>query len=192
MDQWGLGLLEHPPAFVQRQALVLLFRCTASAFQCDLPPLRGLSREQILREYARFTANWAAAALHSGEDLSGLQERLYRNAYRLGRVLGWLLGVRSLREVLALGRILYGLLDIDFDSRDDGEITVRRCYFSDIYSPDVCRVMSAIDRGLMAGLAGTGDLGFTARITEGQPCCRGRFTLAASPPVARLEPEQTP
>ncbi len=96
---------------------------------------------------------------------------------------------------MALGRSLYDILDIDFDGSDSGsgsgEITISRCYFSSFYSPEVCQVMSAMDRGLLAGLAGGGELVFIERITEGQPCCRARFTLAGSPSSARPWQEQT-
>lgn len=186
MSSLLLRFLADMPPIVKRQALVQLFWSTAAAFQCDMDRLSGLSREQCLREYARFTADRAGEALRSGGDLSELRERLYRNAYRLGRVPGWLLGVRTVDDVMALGRLLYGILDIEFYGSGSGEITIRRCYFSSFYSPEVCRVMSAMDRGLLAGLAGAGDLVFIQRITEGQPCCRGRFTLAAGPPPARL------
>ena len=43
--------------------------------------------------------------------------------------------VRSVDDVMTLGRFLYGILDIDFDGSSsdsgDGEITIGRCYFSD-------------------------------------------------------------
>jgi hypothetical protein len=176
-------LLTHTPAIVKRQALVQLFRATAAAFQADTPRLSGLSREQCLLAYARFTADQADEALRQGGDLSELQERLYQNAYRLGRTPGWLLRVRSVDDVMALGRTLYDLLDIDFGGSvsGSGEITISRCYFSSYYSPEACQVMSAMDRGLLAGLAGGGELMFSQRITEGYPCCRARFTLAGNP-----------
>jgi hypothetical protein len=188
-------LLTHTPAIVKRQALVQLFRATAAAFQADMPRLSGLSREQCLLAYARFTADQAEEALRQGGDLSELQERLYRNAYRLGRTPGWLLRVRSVDDVMALGRSLYDILDTDFEGSvsgsGSGEITIRRCYFSSYYSPEVCQVMSAMDRGLLAGLAGGGELMFSQRITEGHPCCRARFALAGSPSSARPWQEQT-
>jgi hypothetical protein len=177
-------LLTHQPALVKRQALVQLFRATAAAFQADMPRLSGLSREQCLLAYARFTAERADEALRQGDDLPGVQARLYENAYRLGRLPGRLLRVQGVGDTMVLGRFLYGILDIDFDgSSSDGEITIGRCYFSDFYSPEVCRVMSAMDRGLLAGLAGGGELAFSQRITEGHTCCRARFTLASKPAI---------
>jgi hypothetical protein len=170
-------LLARTPECVKRQALAQLFRSTAAAFRCDMPRLSGLSREQCLLEYARFTADQAEKALRRGSDLSELHERLYRNAYRLGRAPGWLLRVHGVDDVMALGRVLYGILDIEFQGSGGGEITISRCHFSSFYSPEVCQVMSAMDRGLLAGLAGGGDLVFVQRITEGQSCCRAYFTL---------------
>ena len=193
-------LLAHMPAIAKRQALVQLFRATAAAFQADMPSLSGLSWEQCLLAYAQFTAQEADAALRRGGDLAELQERLYRHAYPLGRTPGWLLGCHSVDDVMALGRVLYDVLDIDFHGSDCGngsgsnwgEITISRCYFSTFYSPATCRLMSAMDRGLLAGLAGGGELVFTERITEGWPCCRACFTPAGSPFSAQPGQEQTP
>ena len=51
--------------------------------------------------------------------------------------------------------------------------------------------MSAMDRGLLAGLAGGGDLIFSQRITEGYTCCRARFAVAGHPFSAQPWQEQT-
>ena len=67
--------------------------------------------------------------------------------------------------------MVYGLLDIDLRGTRDGEITVRRCAFSDSYSAEVCRLVGALDSGLLAGLSGADRLEFTQRITEGAPAC---------------------
>ncbi len=179
--------------------LALLYRSTAAAFQCDMPRLRGLSREQCLQAYARFTAERAEDALRRGDGLLELDERLYRNAYRLGRLPGRLLRVQGvadapdvgvtdarLARLMALAQFLYGILDIELEGRDSGRITVSRCYFSSFYSPQVCRLMSAMDRGLFAGLAGGGDLVFGERITEGSPCCRAHFSLPGRLPLAEF------
>jgi hypothetical protein len=180
MRAWLPKLLDRTPAFVRRMALLQLFRATAAAYRCDMPRLRGLSHAQCLLAYARFTTDRAEEALREGDDLPGLEARLYRNAYRLGRLPGRLLRVRQVDDAMTLGRFLYGLLDIDFAGSGDGEITIGRCYFSSFYSPEVCRVMSAMDRGLLAGLTGGGKLAFDQRITEGQACCRARFWLAGN------------
>ncbi len=168
-------LLDHSPEGVKRAALIQLFNATGAAFECDLPRLRGLSHAACLREYARFTAEHSASALRRPEQLAAVQHRLFRNAYGLGRLAGLASGVRGLDDAMALARFLYGILDIDFVGDGCAEITIRRCYFSQFYSPQVCELMSAMDHGLLAGLANGGELVFTARITEGAPCCRARF-----------------
>jgi hypothetical protein len=174
-------LLAHTPNVVKRQALIYLFEATATAFACEMPRLHRLSHEQCLLAYARFSATQAAEALRGGDDLPVLQGRLYQNAYRLGRMPGWLLRVRRVEDVMVLGRFLYSILDIDFHGNSSGEITIGRCYFNSFYSPQVCQLMSAMDHGLLAGLAGGAGLAFTQRITEGRPCCRARLTLAGGP-----------
>jgi hypothetical protein len=116
-------------------------------------------------------------------------------------VCGRLLYVRTVEETMAAGRLLYRMLGIDFqgDARGEvprrgrsprrwpsgystreegerGEVTIARCYFSSYYSPQVCRLMSAMDQGLFAGLSGGGRLIFMTRITEGYDHCQAQFT----------------
>ena len=70
---------------------------------------------------------------------------------------------------------MYGLLDIDFRGNGRGELTVRRCAFSEVYSAEVCRLVSALDTGLLAGRSGGDRLEFSQRITEGAPTCLARL-----------------
>ena len=76
---------------------------------------------------------------------------------------------------MAAARVVYGLLDIDLRGNGRGEITVRRCPFSKVYSAEVCRLVGALDSGLLAGLSGADRLEFTQRITEGAPACLARL-----------------
>jgi choline dehydrogenase-like flavoprotein len=71
--------------------------------------------------------------------------------------------------------VLYRGLGIDLKGSADGQIIIRRCFFARFYTPRVCALVSALDQGLMAGLAGGGELDFTQRLTEGACCCRARF-----------------
>jgi hypothetical protein len=82
---------------------------------------------------------------------------------------------------MAAARMVYGLLDIDLRGTRDGRITVRRCAFSDVYSAEICRLISALDAGLLAGLSGGDRLEFTQRITEGAPCCLARLRPLPAP-----------
>ena len=92
---------------------------------------------------------------------------------------------------MTLGRFLYDILDIDFygsvcgSDSSSGEITISRCYFSSLYSPEACQVMSAMDSGLLAGLAGGGG-------AQLQPAHHGRVPLLSSPLYARRQSLVTP
>ena len=189
-------LLTHTPAIVKRQALVQLFQRHSRSVPMPIcpgcPGYRGSSAcwrmpgSRRTRPRRRFARVAISPSCRSG---------LYRNAYRLGRTPGWLLRVPQRRRrhgarPLSL-RHPGHRLPRQRQRQWHGEITISRCYFSSFYSPEVCRVMSAMDRGLLAGLAGGGELVFIQRITEGQPCCRARFALAGSPSSARPWQEQT-
>ena len=165
----------HVPAVARRAALRALFATTAAGFGCPVPPLDGLDADALLRRYALFTGEQAEAALRDGRDLPALQDRLERGTRTLGARLRAGLRLRTTEDAMAAARMLYGLLDIDLRGSGNGEITVRRCPFSEVYSAEVCRLVSALDAGLLAGLSGGDRLEFTQRITDGAPCCLARL-----------------
>jgi hypothetical protein len=172
----ALRLLDgHVPAVARRAALRRLFAITAVGFGRPVPPLGGLDADGLLRRYAQFTRDQAEAALRDGRDLPALHDRLERGARALGARLRAGLRLRTTEDAMAAARMAYGLLDIDLRGSSHGEITVRRCSFSDVYSVEVCRLVGALDSGLLAGLSGGDRLEFTQRITEGAPCCLARL-----------------
>jgi len=77
--------------------------------------------------------------------------------------------------------LLYRRIGIDAVIAEDGEVVVHDCLFSSVYSPEVCRLMCAVDDGIAAGVSGGGGLSFTRRLTEGCPECRGRFVVPGGP-----------
>jgi hypothetical protein len=160
------------PFGIRRRALERLFARTAAAFGTPVPPPRARGTSGRLLEYARFTRAQAEEALQRGEGLAALDHRLYRTAYSLGASYRLQLGVRSIPGVMAAARLIYRNLGIDFQGSPDGEVIIRRCGFARTYTPQVCRLISALDRGLMAGLARGGELRFRQRITEGADSCR--------------------
>ena len=193
------------PPRARLQALEELFARTAAAFGSPVPPPRGRGPAARLAEYASFTRERAEEELAesalaeealarstgggtsggtaAGGDpaaLSALERRLYRVARGLGGRYRLRLGVRSTAEALAAARLIYRGLGIDFRGSADGEIVIRRCFFATYYTPPVCALVSALDRGLMAGLAGGGELCFRQRITEGACCCRAHFEAGSS------------
>jgi hypothetical protein len=163
------------PACARKGALWALFRATARAFDRSVPPLAGLSADDCLLRYAQFTQGRVAELLLNGDDLPAVREQLYRNAYELGRACRRVSRIGSVEETMAFARVLYRLLDIEFQGDEGGDVVVSRCYFSRFYSGQVCQVMSAMDRGLLAGLSDGRQLVFSARITEGQARCRAHL-----------------
>jgi hypothetical protein len=84
------------------------------------------------------------------------------------------LPIRSRADAVAALSALYRTLDIDKAVDATGGVTIRRCSLAAHYTPEVCRFMSAMDEGIVAGLS-DGRLVFSARLTEGAERCRGRI-----------------
>ena len=172
----------HTPGLVKERVLEELFAATAAGFGCAAPAVTGLPYDERLAAYARFTRDEAERAIREGRDLADIQTGLRREAFALGRRLRDILGVEGPDEALAIARPLYRAIGIDFRGTPAGEVTVRRCFFRDFYTPDVCRLISALDEGVLAGLAGGGRLVFSQRLTEGYDYCRARFTAEEGSP----------
>ncbi len=165
------------PAGLQKRKLAELVRLTARAFDTAPPSLEGLSLGEMRRLYAGFSREMAERALSDPSGATAVRRRLFDEALRLGRDMRRELGVSTPREVMAAARVLYRGLDIDLEGSPAGEIVVRRCSFSRHYPAEVCRLMSSLDAGVLAGLAGGGELEFSERLTEGASRCRARFTF---------------
>jgi hypothetical protein len=165
-----------PPAFKKR-ILRELYIATARAFSKTPPVLRGLSHAALLESYATFTMGEAGRVLQDAGSRALAEERLYLEAHAQGERLRRALTLRTPDEVLAISKILYAALGIDFEGREAGEVTIRRCYFSRFYTSDICRVMSSADAGVAAGLSGGGRLAFSQRITESGDVCRARLVF---------------
>jgi len=165
----------HIPRRLKLRGLRQLFALTAEAFRCPVPDIGSSSIPGILESYARFTAGMAESLVITGESEAEVKERLREAGFSFGTVVRRELRVRSRSEVIRAGRILYRILGIDFSGATDGGIVIRKCLFAGFYSPGTCSLISALDEGLLAGLAGGGSLVFSGRITEGCPACTARF-----------------
>jgi hypothetical protein len=159
-------------AGARRREIGRLYAQTAAAFGCPVPPLKAHGAKGLLAQYAIFTREKAESALDSGENLQALERRLFSTALALGSGYRLRLGVHSFRDAMAAARLVYRGLGIDFRGSPDGDVEIRRCAFAGVYTPRVCGLVSALDRGLIAGLTGGGELEFRQRITEGAPACR--------------------
>jgi hypothetical protein len=166
----------HLPGWVARPALRRLFEETASAFGCEPVEVRGLGRRDLLERYVAFSAACAELTLARDGDLDAVSRRMWRNASAMGASFRRRLGVRSRSDEVRAARIAYRIIGIDLRADERGRVVVDRCAFAERYSPAVCRVMSSLDAGLIAGLTGGGALAFSERITEGSPRCLARIS----------------
>jgi hypothetical protein len=172
----------HIPGWVARSALRQLFDATASAFGCDPPDLRGLTHGELIQRYAAFTTGCAERALADRSEADAAARRMLSNACALGESLRRRLGVRTRAEALRAARVAYRMLAIDLRADEWGSVVVDRCAFAAWYSPGVCRLMSSLDAGLLAGLTQGGRLRFSERITEGRPRCLAAISWQGGPP----------
>jgi hypothetical protein len=164
------------PLGASRGEIELLFARTAAAFGSPVPQRRARGASGRLREYALFTRDRAEEALSGPGNLRALDGRLFAAALALGRSYRRRLRLRDTGEAMAAARLIYRRLGIDFRGSAEGGVLIRECAFAAVYSPRVCDLVSALDRGLLAGLTGGGLLEFRQRITEGADSCRACFT----------------
>lgn len=173
---WRVLLLQlHLPEPLMRLQLLELHRRSAAAFGCipgSFECIAAGPRRRLLEKLAVFTRNQAQLALSAGSDVEALSDRLRREAEEMGRDLRQRLHLRSRGDFHAALRIVYRALGIDLRVSQFGEAVIRKCFFSRFYSAPVCRLMSALDDGLVRGLSAGSGLRFTHRLTEGSPCCR--------------------
>ena len=160
---------------MKKKKLRELFYLAADAFQCQVPETKDLSYRESLERFASFTRDEAQRAIDSGDDLAAVKARLYTNALALGEKLRKKYGIKTLSDAMAMSRILYRVIGIEYLGNRQGEVVIRRCFFSDVYSSQICEVISALDSGVAAGLSNGGMLSFNQKITAGKNCCRARI-----------------
>jgi predicted hydrocarbon binding protein len=163
------------PEYKKKRELMNLFQITASAFERTIPETRGLSFDECLVAFARFTKSEVDEAIRTGEDLLTIQDLLYQGAYEFGHKFRKQFRVSTARDVMEASRFLYTILGIDFKGTEKGSITISKCFFSQHYSTSTCCVISSLDAGMIAGLSGGGRLTFSERITEGSTSCNAHF-----------------
>jgi hypothetical protein len=172
--KWLLVPLElFIPGFIKRMVLCRLITLSADSFECPVPQLKGLSADELLKNYARFTESIINERLSQNIDRSALKNRLYRNAFQAGQILRGKFGLTDRNDVVKFMRFLYRIIKIDLQSDLQGNgIIISQCFFSRYYSSEVCQMMAALDQGLAAGLSGGEHLEFRERITDGCEFCQ--------------------
>jgi hypothetical protein len=162
----------HIPGFVRRSILRELIGATARAFGRDTPDTAKLTATELMAHAIEISRGWADHAIRTDVDLDRLERRMFFEAFEMGRLARHRLRLTSEADGLAAARIIYRAIGIDFRHLGSGHIEVPRCSFARAYGPGICRLMSSMDSGLIAGLTGTHGLRFTERITEGAVACR--------------------
>jgi hypothetical protein len=172
----------HIPEFIQRRELEKLFELTAASFQASRPPdTSKLSLDDLLKSYAVFTREQADLTLRESRAPS-VQSALFESSRLMGAELKTQFGLKSTEDVMQMSSAIYKLLKIDLKGTPDGNIVVKRCFFSPYYSQETCRLISSLDEGLLAGLSAGGRLKFSQRLTEGCDSCRA-YLAPAGPPA---------
>ncbi|MCC8015730.1 MAG: hypothetical protein LIO87_11165 [Eubacterium sp.] len=154
----------------------ILMRQTAKAFGVRPPKTCGISGKEMLKLYARFTASEAMRLIQNGYDTDILQQKLYNMAYNLGSRLRQWLKPKNKQECFAVIKLLYNNIGIVINEEALGQFRIEKCFFSACYTPEICAVISAADKGIFAGIYNGGRLNFCHRITEGYNECLANFT----------------
>lgn len=165
----------HLPRRLRERGFRRLFTLAARAFGCDAVFVSGLPYGGMTEEFAMFTAKQSLKCLKDDASASEAARRLRESAFDFGREIRSVLGLKTRSEVMRAARLLYRILGIDFRGASDGGIIIAKCGFARFYSPDICEFISALDEGMLAGLAGGGTLSFKGRITGDLPSCTAIF-----------------
>ena len=137
-----------------------------------LPQIWHLPQEQALAAYTAYTTACMSGLSASAAD----KKRIARCAYRLGRKIRRITGFTRQEDLERLVFYLYSNIGIKMTGHLPGEIIIPSCFFSNIYTPDQCKAMSLMDRGVISGICGGGKLLFSERLTQGCGRCRAQLT----------------
>ncbi len=176
MPFWLAKLEENMPEAFLRLEVCVLIRLTAVSFVCKAPSVHGLDSRERLKLFRRFSADTVKTCRK--EALPSFRKNMYRRAFRIGRCLSLLPGLKDRENKKRLIIVLYRNIGIEVrDAEDEGNeagvwhICIPHCSFSSVYTPGICSVMSGMDAGIICGILGDGRFKFTQRITEGCPYC---------------------
>lgn len=149
-----------------------LMNLTARALRQKPKHTWTLPNEEALRLYAAFTRDQLPAC--PDEELL---QRMTAEAYKMGRLLRRVFLLSQQADIQQFAIAIYQGVGITLEGHLPGTLRFRRCFFSQYYTPEVCLAASALDEGIMSGLAGGGRLHFQQRITEGCTCCKATFLI---------------
>jgi hypothetical protein len=177
MNLLGKILPHRLPSLARKGMLAELFKATADAFGCPLPVLDNSHYDEQLHAYALFTRNQAEKALQAKSDLAAVRKKLYENSFFLGKKIRKWFAVNTLEDVMEIGKLLYRTIGVEMKGKANGDMVMDQCYFSQLYSPAVCDLISSLDDGIFSGISGGRRVVFSQRLTEGCECCRAKLQV---------------
>lgn len=154
----------------RRIEIQLLMNITARAIGRPARCTWTLHNDEALRVYAEFTRD----NLRGGVNQQLLRQ-MNQEAFKAGRTLRKVMHLKKQADIERLAIALYQNIGIKLEGHIPGRLCFGHCFFSQFYSPQLCLAASALDEGIMRGLAGDGRLTFQQRITEGYQCCIATF-----------------
>ena len=169
LDRWERKM----PKLIRRIQLQMLMNLTCRIFGQKRRGIWFYAPDKALEIYARYTRECMLNRCVE-EDLS-LQRRMEEKSYQMGALLRRWTGLSDHEDLARLVFLLYKNIGIQMSGQIPGDIYVSRCYFSDLYDPCMCAVISGMDHGIISGLYGGGRLQFQERITEGCAGCKACF-----------------
>ena len=150
--------------------LQMLMNLTARALDKPVKRIWTLPNSKALQVYAEYTCEHLACSKNWT-----LMQQMNDEAYRVGKRLRKIFHLRKPTDITRFTFWLYRNIGIQMEGNIPGKICVTECFFSHHYTPAICRVASALDDGIIKGLAGDGILHFQQRITEGCQYCLATF-----------------
>jgi hypothetical protein len=166
------------PQSFTRAEIGNLFSATAQAFGvAGSVDLETGTIEALLAEYAAFTRKHAERILRDRKSQDAAKKKLFDSAFAIGARLRKELGIRNFNDVRVAARAIYRALKIDFSCGKNGDIVVKKCFFSRYYSAEVCSLISSLDSGLVAGLSDGMTLFFSESITGNNKYCIARIPI---------------
>lgn len=189
-------LSAHTPNRILVTELVKVKEATIGALDsiiaenCPVPPsdtearYEGKGLELMRQEMARIQehrVNVLIECLGKEKAIELSRERLFDVGIRLGEEARGRLGVgQSLEDMLLAAKMLYRALGIEFTFTPHGKggtLFIHRCALSHYYSSSTCRVLSAVDEGMVTGLNPRLRMGFEDTITNGQERCKAKIII---------------
>lgn len=167
-----IKLLENPPQILKKIIIIHLFKITAKIFGANVKIPRGLRYSEMLHLYANFT-NAQAGKIRSSKALKIIQKQLFQETKKIGSLLRIVLNIQTKQEAFRAIELMYKMIGVTMEIRNDGNFIVKRCFFSKYYVPSTCCLISYFDKGLIYGVTKGQRMRFHQKITDNLTCCRG-------------------